>query len=616
MKTNTGGTENQKLLQKFAVKNKKVTISYNDTAVIYNRCSSKQQDSLEWQAEYGTKFCANNKLVLVKSFSEKLSAKTDERIEFKKMLLFCEKEKIGHIIFFSYDRFSRSGDLTLIKTLKKKGIKVHAATQQVDDETSSGRLSQALFLMFAQFDNEERGKKVVEGLKKKLRRGEWPGIPTPGYEKRFLPGKTELDPEKKQCYINDDGRKLKQAFHWKDKENISNVQVIERLEAMGLTLTMPKLTRIFRNPFYAGYITHKLLDDGEIIRGKHEPLVSEEVFLRVNGFVNERSHGWNIIRENEDMPLKASIRCGICERPLTAYTQKAKFIYYKCPKNGCHVNVSNKKLHSLFETQLSKLQFDQKLEHAIKRQLENTYETIHSHDTVREKPMKDELTRLKNELETMELNFVISKVTPEIFAKYSASHKQKIQTIEEELKSLVNDSSNLSIFIDAAVQNANNLFKMWQNLDYKGKVRLQKLVYPEGLVYFPETHSVRTLQINPIFTAISSISKILTAKSTSEVAEENEKFHSVYLMFSSSNFFWDNLLKIQNQMEEIKCDYPEVWKSLVYKQQNPLTGATEVTAFNYTSNLTNAVVIPDSINENLSLLNTNYYSGATIHLGV
>lgn len=616
MKKNSGDSEKKNLLQQFAVKSKKKKkIVFGNRAVTYNRCSTEKQDSVEWQKKITGSFVLQNNWELVKSYGEKKSATTDDRKEFKEMLKFCEKEKISHIVFYSYDRFTRTGNMGLVDELREKGIKVHAATQSADDTTPSGRFTQKMYLVVAELENAQRREKSMEGMIEKLRKGEWIGIPPIGYEKRYVTGKKEHDHDKKQCFINETGNRIRQAFYWKDREKISNLQVIERLNAMGLFLVLPELTRIFRNPFYCGYITNNLLD-GEIIKGKHEPLISEEVFLRVNGVVNGSPHGWNVIRENEHMPLKASMRCGKCERPLTAYPQKGIYIYYKCPNVGCRVNVSNKKLHALFETQLSKLQFDKKLGPAIKSQIETAYWTIHSHDTVREKPMKDELTRLKNELETMELNLAISKVTPEIFAKYSVSHKEKIQTIEENLKTLNNNSSNLNIFIDTAVQNANNLFKMWQNLDYKGKVRLQKLVYPEGLLYFPETHSVRTLQINPIFSAISSISEILTAKSTSEVAQENEKFHSVYQMFSSSNFFWDNLLKIQNQMEEIKCDYPEVWKSFAYKQQNPLTGATEVTAFKYTSNLTRAMVIPYSINENLPLVNTNYNTGATIHLGI
>ncbi len=622
MKKDNINSESINLLQHFAIKSKRKKIIYGDRAITCNRCSDKKQDSLGWQETVTSDFVGRNNWVLVKSFSAKESAKTNDRKQMQEMMKFCIKENISHIVFFSYDRFSREGDTSILEKFRDKGIKVHAATQGADDETPSGRMTQKMYLMFAEMENEQRREKVIEGMKSKLRKGEWTGIPTIGYVKRYITGKKEHDHDKKQCYIDEDGKLLRQAFHWKDRENMSNVEIIDRLKKMGLSIPLTQLKKIFRNPFYCGYITHSLLDEGEIIRGKHEPLISEEVFLRINNDPNRKPYGWNSKRENEEMPLKVSIKCSKCDRPLTAYIHKKKFIdrkikyiYYKCPNNGCKVNVRNNKLHELFETELSKFSFERNLIPAIKSQLENMFWTIHSHHTIREKPLKDELTRLKNELDAMELNLAIGKVTPEIFTKYSTSHKQKIQTIEDELKTVVNDSSNLNEFIDTAAQNVGNLLKIWQKLDYNGKVRLQKLVYPEGLLYFPETHSVRTLTVNPIFSAITSISQIIESKIEDEMVPDREKYHSVYQMFSSSNFLWDNLLKIQNHIAEIKNSYLDVWENVFYKQINPLTGSTEVTAFNYTSNLTTAMVIQDNINENLFLKSKDHYSGATIHCG-
>src|SRR4051812_23273038 len=117
MKTNKEKSGNLDMLQQFAVKSQKKKIIFNDKAVIYNRCSSDKQDSLGWQEKICTDFCRNNNWTLLKSFGEKESATTDERVQFKEMQKYCEKEKVSHIIIYSYDRFSRTGDLALLKEL-------------------------------------------------------------------------------------------------------------------------------------------------------------------------------------------------------------------------------------------------------------------------------------------------------------------------------------------------------------------------------------------------------------------------------------------------------------------------------------------------------------------
>jgi site-specific DNA recombinase len=579
----SGNTSNVGLLQKFAVKSSKKKIIFNDKSVIYNRCSTEKQDSLEWQDQVCSNFCKLNKFKLVRSFGEKESATTDDRIEFQKMLRFCDEEGISNIVIYSYDRFSRSGDIALLEELRDKGIKVHAATQGVDDQTPSGRLSQKLYLMFAEMENEQRRDRIVEGQRNKLRRGEWISTPTIGYEKRFVTGKKEHDLDKRQCYINDEGEILRQAFQWKDRENLTNTAIIERLKKMGLTLTPPQLTRIFRNPFYCGYITSSMLDDGEIIRGKHEALVSEDVFLRVNGLANANTHGWNMLRQNDEMPLKASVRCGICERPLTAYPQKGKYIYYKCPNNGCCVNISNKKLHHLFAAELSKFSISEPFVPLIKAQLNATYCMLHSSEVIREKPMKDELTRLKNELESMEFNLATSKITMDLFMKFSESHKQKINEIEISLTSLANDSSNLDKLLENSVKLYSNLLNMWQMSDYSGKVRLQKLIFPDGLEYLHEKQALRTPKINPIVSAITSISIFNEQSKTNLNDQKTENLHQLYLMFASSNYFWECLSEINGQIIDFEDIYKNNGEDTRYKYFNLSSRTTENVNFNHSS---------------------------------
>ena len=82
---------------------------------------------------------------------------------------------------------------------------------------------------------------------------------------------------------------------------------------------------------------------------------------------------------------------------------------------------------------------------------------------------------------------------------------------------------------------------MWQLLDYNGKVRLQKLIFPDGLQYLHENHTLRTFKINPIVSAITSISMNYSNDVNQLTSDKNEKLHQLYLMFASSNFFWVNL---------------------------------------------------------------------------
>ncbi len=572
-------------LQNFSIKRSEDRAVENNQAVIYNRCSTEQQDSLDWQDNVCMNLCKQNKFDLIKTFNAKESATTDDRTVFNEMLQFCYKNHIGNIVVYSYDRFTRSGDIGLLKSLRKKGIKVHAATQSVDDQTPSGRLSQNLYLMFAEMENEQRRDRIIEGQKKKLRKGEWIGQPTIGYIKDYVSGKKQHDHDKPQCIIGPIGKLIQQAFMWRYNENLTHEAIIQRLIPMGLALTPPHLSRIFRNPFYCGYITHALLDNGEIIRGKHEPLITEEVFLAVNGLLSGNKQGYKKVSHADKMPFKATVKCGKCDRPLTAYVQK-KYIYYKCPNMGCCINISEKKLRELFELKLGAYSIDRELLPVIKMKLTSTYKMLHEAETVREKPMKDELTRLKNELEKMEFNLATGNITPELFQKVSSSHEQKIRKIEDELKSMGKDTSNFEKLLDSVLELSCNLMKFWHLSGFKEKVRLQKLVFPDGLAYIPENHTLRTFSVNPIFLEIASLSSNLSDENGCEKVTDDEKLPQLYLRFPSSNFFWENLEETACLHQEIDLELRLTLNSAFTNQIVLMTGSTTIGAFRYTSGTT------------------------------
>lgn len=77
-------------------------------------------------------------------------------------------------------------------------------------------------------------------------------------------------------------------------------------------------------------MAHKMLE-GKVIKGNHEKLVSTDVFLKVNGLLDQNTHGYKINEENDALPLKRFAHCDHCGKPLRGYLARKKNIYYyKC----------------------------------------------------------------------------------------------------------------------------------------------------------------------------------------------------------------------------------------------------------------------------------------------
>ena len=103
------------LVTHFAKASKKILRRTGSACYSYNRVSSKEQmengNSLSWQQERLDSYAEKNNLVLKGRFGGTFeTAKTDERIEFQRMINDIKKDPaISSILVYRYDRFSRSG---------------------------------------------------------------------------------------------------------------------------------------------------------------------------------------------------------------------------------------------------------------------------------------------------------------------------------------------------------------------------------------------------------------------------------------------------------------------------------------------------------------------------
>ncbi len=344
---------------------------------------------------------------------------------------------------------------------------------------------------------------------------------------------------------------------------------------------------MFKNIFYIGYLKNHLLK-GELRIGKHEPLVSEEIFLKVNGLLDQNPKGWRVCREKIQLPLKGFCKCEVCGGPLTGYVVK-KFWYYRCKNSECSANVNATHLNKLFTEKLQEFKLNPAIVPALQRILESTYKNLNESDSKREKPLKEQITKLKNELDALEENLAFGRgVTKEMYDKYSAGHKERIAQIDKELELIHKDGSRLGEYIKTALEGADNMLQIWELLDYKGKQRLQYLVFPKGIVYNKTKKSVLVPAVNPIFSVIQVLARGLEPPIITNLGQEEELSHSIYWVFQSSSDFWIYLLSIIEFFEPLKKEYLSAWKSLTCSYYTTITGDTQSNQVAYVSDISDA----------------------------
>jgi DNA invertase Pin-like site-specific DNA recombinase len=419
------------------------------------------------------------------------SAKTDGRKEFMRMLEFIKnsKGKVNEVMVYALDRFSRTGGaaIKLANDLREKyGVTIYAVTQPVDTSNPSGVLSQGMHLLFSEFDNKLRGQRVVAGMKAKFEQGHWVVKPPQGFDTILINGNRSI-------VINEEGKKIKRAWEWKI-QGMKNEEIIEQLCALGVKMYKQQLHKIFVNPFYCGMISHGLLN-GKVVEGKHERMISKEVFLKVNGIIEgSTKSGVPHVSENENLPLKVFVWCPDCNQPFTGYMVKKKnLFYYKCRTKGCKCNRSVKELHTAFEALLSSIQIKPELIAPILYQLEHTLVDLTKGNTENERGIKLRLTEAIKKVDIIEeKHFIEGTMNKETYDKFLLRYREEQTQILKEIDKCACGISNLKEMLKNALDLCLNLATVWRKGSIGIKEKLQKLLFPEGLAYDKEIRAFRT----------------------------------------------------------------------------------------------------------------------------
>ena len=137
-------------------------------AVIYARysCDNQREESIEGQLRECREFAARKGYTLVGSYIDRaVSAKTDNRPEFQRMVKESSGGLFDAVIVWKLDRFARNRyDSAHYKTvLRKNGVKVISATEAIS-EGAEGIILESVLEGYAEYYSAELSEKVIRGM--------------------------------------------------------------------------------------------------------------------------------------------------------------------------------------------------------------------------------------------------------------------------------------------------------------------------------------------------------------------------------------------------------------------------------------------------------------------
>ena len=337
-----------------------VPIGIRPMAVIYLRVSTKDQASRGGEAEGFSipaqrdaclrKAEALGAVVVAEFVDAGESARSANRPELKNMLKFIGENKIAHVIVHKVDRLARNraDDVEINLQLQASGAQLVSCSENID-ETPSGMLLHGIMSSIAEFYSRNLAAESKKGMRQKVKNGGTAGMAPFGYintRVRNDDGRevrtVELDPERAhwvpwlyERYASGDWT----AAALRDELNRRGVVTRPRPNRPSRPIANSHVDAILRNRYYLGIVTF----EGVEYPGQHEPLVTEELFQKVQRVRATRQQSKEKPRVYSHY-LKGSVFCGQCGEPLTFAKSRNRqgnvYDYFICLgrnslKNGC-----------------------------------------------------------------------------------------------------------------------------------------------------------------------------------------------------------------------------------------------------------------------------------------
>jgi DNA invertase Pin-like site-specific DNA recombinase len=305
----------------------------NKTYFAYIRVSTVKQgergSSLTEQKSAIEAYANRNALSVVGWFEEMETAAKQGRRLFSQMMTQLRAGKADGLIVHKIDRSARNlRDWADLGDLIDRGVNVRFVNDNFDLLSRGGRLSADIQAVVAADYIRNLREEVKKGMYGRLKQGLYPWAAPIGYLNTGKGKPKAIDPIK--------GPLVRCMFERYATNSIGFEALRHEMWEKGLRTSAGKplydntLTAILNNPFYAGVI--RVGTTGETFSGVHQPLISKELYERVQSILRGRTapkaHKHRFL-------LRQMVKCGNCiRRTLTGETQKSH-VYYRCHGPGC-----------------------------------------------------------------------------------------------------------------------------------------------------------------------------------------------------------------------------------------------------------------------------------------
>ncbi|MDB5098870.1 MAG: resolvase [Cyanobacteria bacterium RYN_339] len=340
-------------------------------AVFYVRVSSKEQEegfSIDAQILAARGYALEHGLQVVQEFADVESAKRAGRRQFEEMVKFLKKHQQCMVVVEKTDRLYRNLKdwVTLDTLMQENDLQIHLYKENTvltRDARSHEKFMHGIKVLMAKNYSDNLSEEIRKGLNEKARQGHYPLRAPTGYKTNPDSRVLEIDPAK--------GPLVRRLFEKYATGGFSLSDLVTVAKQDGLTvwdssktMTRAGLHRMLTSPYYTGVFVWK----GKQVPGKHTPLISRELFDKVQAIMGGRNGG---DFQDRSFAFTGLLTCGHCGCQITAELRKEKYTYYHCtggrgPCPGKRKNVREEVISAQLSHAVAALQLDERFAETLR----------------------------------------------------------------------------------------------------------------------------------------------------------------------------------------------------------------------------------------------------------
>lgn len=494
----------------------------------YTRVSTEEQvdgASLENQRRFIQKYADEHNIEIVGWYTDAgISAKTAHRPQLQVMLEDLNKRKgeIDYIIVYNVSRISRN----LASFSKDIGYRMAScgvtlrSTQEVIDETPTGRFMLNIALSMHQLDNDIKSQTVKDNMSLLAKKGWWMTQAPLGLKLKHI---------KTGDRTNDGKVKYRNTLEIDERDNIGEkiqfllnrfsegdlnisqlVRIAHKMDVIaknGKPIVLQTMDRILKHPAYAGYSDSEALLGGELTKlFEFDGIITLDTFNKNQRILKSGKRDL-IPSDNTLYPLRGLLICPHCGVKIRASAPtdgggKSSPRYHCCTKG--HGSIQSAEMHELFVDYLKSITPTEPTVKLFKEILKRTTIKKLGNTNIELNKAREELTTIDAKLN----NTLEALLEGRISQSEKDRYTEALSIKRTDLGIKINELEHVQRLSESTIDYVCNFMtkpaKLWADADLETRQAFQKMLFPNGLHFDIQDKIFGTQDLSPLFSVINN----------------------------------------------------------------------------------------------------------------